>query len=199
LALMSLLRQNWNGNKKGAIGNYPARPNQIWRELDKDIFLYRPRPAGELDVGEPRKVDYLGHNIACLAVDGDGDIIDFDFNHNEVFSSSVEHAESRLIRRLLVHVITIILKLVRPGGVRAVVAESVLAKHQLLILNRSRQRAPNLRALDRLIAGICSLWIKPNRLRRVAIAFKPSTLLDFHRALVKRKYRLLFSPKQRPK
>jgi hypothetical protein len=39
---------------------------------------------------------------------------------------------------LLVHVITIILRLVGPGGVRAVVAESVLAKHQLLILNRSR-------------------------------------------------------------
>ncbi len=100
---------------------------------------------------------------------------------------------------LLVHLITIILRLVGSGGVRAVVAESVLAKHQLLILNRSRQRAPNLRALDRLITGICSLWIKPNRLRRVAIAFKPSTLLNFHRALLKRKYRLLFSPKQRTK
>src|SRR5215813_12127850 len=87
---------------------------------------------------------------------------------------------------LLVHVITTIVKFVRPGGLRAVVAESVLAKHQLLILNRSRQRAPNLLALDRLIAGICSLWIRPNRLRRLAIAFKPSTLLSFHRALVKR-------------
>jgi transposase InsO family protein len=31
----------------------------------------------------------------------------------------------------------------------------------------------------------------------VAIAFKPSTLLNFHRVLVHRKYRLLFSPKQR--
>src|SRR5215467_9094032 len=84
---------------------------------------------------------------------------------------------------LLVHVITTIVRFVRPGGLRAVVA-----KHQLLILNRSRQRAPNLLALDRLIAGICSLWIRPNRLRRLAIAFKPSTLLSFHRALVKRKY-----------
>jgi putative transposase len=96
---------------------------------------------------------------------------------------------------LLVHLITTILRLVRPGGVRAVVAESVLAKHHLLILNRSRRRATNLLALDRLITAICSLWIKPNRFRRVAIAFKPSTLLSFHRALVKRKYRLLFSPK----
>jgi transposase InsO family protein len=100
---------------------------------------------------------------------------------------------------LLVHVITIVLRLVRPGGVRGVVAESVLAKHQLLILNRSRQRAPNLRPLDRLIVGICSLWIQPNRLRRAAIAFKPATLLSFHRVLVKRKYRSLFSPKQKTK
>jgi hypothetical protein len=83
--------------------------------------------------------------------------------------------------------------------VRAVVAESILTKHQLLILNRSRRRAPHLRMLDRLIAGFCSLWIMPNRLRRVAIAFKPSTLLKFHRALVERKYRLLFSRRQRTK
>src|SRR5215471_4544719 len=46
---------------------------------------------------------------------------------------------------LLVHAVTKLIRLVRPGGVRAVVAESVLAKHQLLILNRSRRRAPELR------------------------------------------------------
>jgi hypothetical protein len=100
---------------------------------------------------------------------------------------------------LLVHLITTVLKLIRPGGVRAVVAESVLAKHQLLILNRSRRRSPNLRVLDRIIAGFCSLWIKPRRFCRVAIAFKPSTLLNLHRVLVQRKYRLLFSPKQKAK
>ena len=65
---------------------------------------------------------------------------------------------------LLVHLITTIVRFLRPGGLRAVVAESVLANHQLLILNRSRRRAPNLCALDRLSVGICSFWIKPNRL-----------------------------------
>ena len=65
---------------------------------------------------------------------------------------------------LLVHVVTTVLRLLQPGGVRAVIAESVLTKHQLLILNRSRRRAPNLRILDRLIAGFCSLWIRPKRL-----------------------------------
>ena len=61
---------------------------------------------------------------------------------------------------LIVHLITTVLRVAQPGGVRAVIAESVFAKHQLLILNRSRRRAPNLCILDRLIAGFCSLWIR---------------------------------------
>src|SRR5215468_7737053 len=100
---------------------------------------------------------------------------------------------------LIVHLITTVLRVVRPGGVRAVIAESVLAKHQLLILNRSRRRSPNLHALDRIIAGFCSLSIKPSRFCRVAIDFKPSTLLNFHHVLVQRKYHLLFSPRQKTK
>ena len=100
---------------------------------------------------------------------------------------------------LCVHLITTVFRLAWPGGVRAVVAESVVAKHQLLILNRSRRRSSNLRMWDRLIAGLCSLWIQAKLFPKVAIAFKPSTLLRFHRALVQRKYRMLFSPKQRSK
>src|SRR5262249_10358309 len=100
---------------------------------------------------------------------------------------------------LIVHLITTVLRIVCPGGVWTVIAESILTQHQLLILNRSRRRAPNLRLLDQLVVGFCSLWIMPNRLHRVAIAFKPSTLLKSHRAMVQRKYRLLFSPKQKAK
>jgi tRNA(Arg) A34 adenosine deaminase TadA len=44
--------------------------------------------------------NYFGHNIAAFAIDRNGYIIDFDFNHNEVFSSSIEHAEARLLNRL---------------------------------------------------------------------------------------------------
>jgi hypothetical protein len=96
---------------------------------------------------------------------------------------------------LFIHLLTTIALLSRPGGVRSVAAESVLAKHQLLILNRSRQRAPNLRPTDRIIAGLCALLIRPSRLIRSAIVLKPSTLLHFHHILAKRKYRLLFSAK----
>ena len=42
---------------------------------------------------------------------------------------------------LIVHLIATVLRVARPLGVRAVVAD-ILTKHQLLILNRSRQRAP---------------------------------------------------------
>jgi len=100
---------------------------------------------------------------------------------------------------LFIHLITTVARLASPGGVRSVVAESVLVKHQLLILNRSRQRAPNLRLSDRLVAGWCALLMRPSRLIRSAIVLKPSTLLHLHQILTKRKYRLLFSPKGRRK
>jgi hypothetical protein len=97
---------------------------------------------------------------------------------------------------LFLHLLTTIARLAGPGGARSVVAESVLVKHQLLILNRSRKRSPNLRASDRMVAGLCAVVIRPGRLLRSAIVFKPSTLLSLHRALIQRKYRRLFSSKQ---
>jgi hypothetical protein len=42
---------------------------------------------------------------------------------------------------LFVHLIATVARLAGPGGIRSLVAESVLVKHQLLILNRSRKRA----------------------------------------------------------
>ncbi len=100
---------------------------------------------------------------------------------------------------LLVHLITTVARLMGPGGARAVIAESILVKHQLIVLNRGRERAPNLEPMDRIIAGLSTLFIRPTRLRRAAIVLKPSTLLAFHAALVKRKYRRLFTPKRRGK
>jgi len=98
---------------------------------------------------------------------------------------------------LFMHFLVTVARLMRPGGTRAVVAESLLVKHQLVILNRGRERAPNLHPMDRVMAGLCTLFIRPGRLLRIAVVLKPSTLLAFHAALVKRKYRQLFSPERR--
>jgi hypothetical protein len=69
---------------------------------------------------------------------------------------------------LFIHLLTTVVKLMGPGGSRAVIAESLLVKHQLVILNRGRERAPNLRPMDRVVAGLCALLVRPARFARVA-------------------------------
>ena len=72
---------------------------------------------------------------------------------------------------LAVHLLATIAKLMRPGGVRAVVAESLLLKHQLLISNRARRRAPNLNSFDRFVLGLGSLFVPPSRTPNITVAF----------------------------
>ena len=100
---------------------------------------------------------------------------------------------------LFLHLLTTVARLAGPGGARAVVAKSVLVKHQLPIPNRSRKRSPNLRSADRVIAGLCAFFIRPGRLICSTIVFKPSTLLSLHRLLIQRKYRRLFSSNRQTK
>jgi hypothetical protein len=88
---------------------------------------------------------------------------------------------------LLAHLLTTIAKLLGPGGAKAIVADSLLMKQQLLIINRSRQRAPNLSALDRFLLGFWSLFLNPRRILRAAVVIRPSTLLTFHNLLKQRK------------
>ena len=94
---------------------------------------------------------------------------------------------------LLAHLLTTVAKLLGPGGARAVVADSLLMKQQLLVIHRSRRCAPNLSTLDRFLFGFWSLFLNPRRIQRAAMIIRPSTLLKFHDLLKKRKYRLLYS------
>ena len=82
--LMGLTYYFWNGNRFGVRVTYPLNP------------VPDPRHG----IGEYLNDTYLGHNIAALAVDYRGNIVEFDFNHNAAFASSAEHAENRLVRRL---------------------------------------------------------------------------------------------------
>ena len=70
----------------------------------------------------------------------------------------------KLLFPLLGHLLVTLARLASPGGVRAVVAESLAVKHQLLIMRRSRRRAPDLSALDRLMLGFYTLLVSPKRL-----------------------------------
>ena len=94
---------------------------------------------------------------------------------------------------LLVHLFGRLAALLRIGGVKTVLAENLLLKQQLLVLQRSRRRSPNLCSTDRLLFGIWALFLNPRRLLRAAITLKPSTLLRFHHGLTHLKYRFLYS------
>ena len=98
---------------------------------------------------------------------------------------------------LMAHLIVTTIRTVTPGGARAVIAESLLLKHQLLILNRSRKKAPKLRAWDRILLGLGAMLVSPQRILKLAVAIRPSTLLRFHRALVRRKYPSRAEPLER--
>jgi tRNA(Arg) A34 adenosine deaminase TadA len=100
--LMALIQRFWNGNKHGPLGIYPSRANQKEpiQAPNAAVFRYRGDLATTHD---PLRVSwdrYIGHNICCLAVDETGEIFDFEFNHNDFFRSSAEHAEARMVRRL---------------------------------------------------------------------------------------------------
>jgi putative transposase len=90
---------------------------------------------------------------------------------------------------LAIHLPVTVAKLLRPGGVRALAAESLLLRHQLLISNRCRRRAPNLTPLDRLVLGLTTLFLSPGRIRRCGALIKPATLFKFYKVLVNCKYR----------
>jgi len=100
---------------------------------------------------------------------------------------------------LLAHLFVTAARLLRPGGVKSVIAEDLLLKQQLLIVCRPRQRAPNLCAVDRFLLGFCALFLRPGRIVKNAVGIRPSTLLRLHDYLVRRKYRALFSPHRRGK
>jgi len=75
--------------------------------------------------------------------------------------------------------LTTVAKLLGPGGARAVVADSLLMKQQLLVIQRSRRRAPNLSTQDRFLLGFWSLFLDPRHIQRAAVIIRPSTLFKF--------------------
>ncbi len=100
---------------------------------------------------------------------------------------------------LLIHLLVALAKLFKPGGVKAVMAENIAMRQQLITLSRARKRAPNLTTFDRFLFGCVIFFIGEKRLQKIAIILKPATFLNLHKTLVKRKYRQLYSNKAKKK
>ena len=100
---------------------------------------------------------------------------------------------------LVIHVLTTLAERAGPGGAKAIIAESVLLKHQQLIAHRSTGKTPRLTTSDRFLCGFLTLFMHPGRIRKAAIVLKPATLTKFRRALLSRNYHLLFSSRKNAK
>jgi len=60
---------------------------------------------------------------------------------------------------LLACLLTMIAKLLGPGGARTIVACSLLMKQQLLVISRSRRRALNLLPIDKILHGFWLFFV----------------------------------------
>ena len=81
-----------------------------------------------------------------------------------------------LLFSLIAHLLVTLTRLAKPGGLGAVAAESLAVKHQLLILRRARRHTAHLTSWDRLALGVCTPFVSPKRLSKIAVILKPSTL-----------------------
>ena len=95
----------------------------------------------------------------------------------------------------VLELISLFLRAQGRGGVTGLVAENQLLRQQLLVLKRGKPKCPALLIRDRIMMALCTLVMTPKRISRASIAIAESTLLDFHRALVARKYSRLFTRK----
>jgi hypothetical protein len=100
---------------------------------------------------------------------------------------------------LFIHILTTLAQRVGPGGAKAIIAESVLVKHQQLIARRSVGKTPRLTTSDRFLCGFLVLFMHPGRIRKAAVVLKPATLTKFRRALLSRNYHRLFSLRKNAK
>ena len=90
------------------------------------------------------------------------------------------------ITELLIHFTVTFIKLLKPRGVKVVMAETIAMKQQLIVMHSSRKRAPSLAIRDRFLFGLLAILIGEQRLEKVAVILKPTTIFAFHKALVKR-------------
>jgi putative transposase len=101
--------------------------------------------------------------------------------------------EMSLLLQLLAQFLRCLALLCRKDGFKAVVAQNLLLKQQLTVLNRGRKRAPSISPLHRIWLAFLLMFLSARHLQQTAVAFRPSTFLRFKEFLVRQKYKFLFS------
>ncbi len=80
---------------------------------------------------------------------------------------------------LILHFIRITIMLAKPEGTKALIAENIMLRKQLIQLSRKHKRSPKLSFLDRLYFAILAHFINPRRLIKSAIIHSQQPSLNF--------------------
>ena len=80
---------------------------------------------------------------------------------------------------LLVHLIVCLLRLMKPGGLKVVMAETMAMKQQLIVMNRGRSRSPKLTTSDRFLFGLLAFIIDEKDCKRWPSLSGPPLFLVF--------------------
>ena len=78
--------------------------------------------------------------------------------------------------QFLIHFFVMLAKLIRSGGIKAMMTENLLLKQQLLMLARQRSRSPRLTSFDRFLFGYLTFFISVERLQKISVILKPATI-----------------------
>ena len=74
---------------------------------------------------------------------------------------------------LAIHLLVLLAKSLKPGGIKSVIAENLMLKQQLIVMARTKLTSPNLKASDRFIFGYLSLFISEPRRSLTAVIVPP--------------------------
>jgi hypothetical protein len=80
---------------------------------------------------------------------------------------------------LLVHLIVSLVRLLKPGGIKVVMAETMVMKQQLIVMNRGKNRSPKLITSDRFLFGLLAFFIDEKDCKRWLSLSGPPLFLAF--------------------
>jgi putative transposase len=70
---------------------------------------------------------------------------------------------------LFIHFLCTLFALLKPGGVKAVMAENLALKQQLIVLSRGKGRSPKLSTVDRFFFGFIHFLVSTQRISKIAV------------------------------